>query len=704
MGKIEGKSIIKTLTSLIKSVTGFLTAIPAFLTAIPVFLSAFTGFIAYISNSSISAAGFNKFILENKTFLLITVFMLSLLLFIALIIILIKYKNIQFYGDKNQGPKYRDINKLLKGIAKKKLNLLVVGRTNFFWFDNFDKKKDLYKKALDNDCKFQFIIQHKDVKNNNLNDATKKTIEKHIPQTIENYLELYKYLELKVKNIKDNFKLSFTKIPVNNSMVALYDNKNNYPYFSYDIGQNIDNDQNIVSGQNPYLVFYNNSIIPEIKSELENIRNKSTDYNRIYVLDKNIDDLLKSHSLYSFQRENLNKKMMYHYFKRENCMKTNGFYPPVSIQFLITSNCTAECVMCGHHSINAKNELSKNEIMNVIDYIHDIGTKNIVISGGEPLSRCDCIGILEYAKKKELNVGLFTNGVKKNGESITLCEAGRIKKYCDWVQLSIDSFKDGTYKQIRNIDLSIVRESLENLEAVGVNLDIVFTIQKSNIDEAVEMVKTGKTAFGFRSKVRFKFAHGPDKNNNFLLSGLHDKLDEFLKYSGKDVNFYSKYFNEMIAEDFFTKDDIIRGVPVYSLNRTFKKSGYICHAINYTCVIDAEGNVYPCCFLYDDNVGDNSKIRNKHYSGTLRSNGIITSLSEGVNKLKQVLSENYNRYINYKIPFDEEACNYCTRHFYQNAFLNELHETVTEYVKNDKDSNFSDFYSNEDISNYKMWF
>jgi MoaA/NifB/PqqE/SkfB family radical SAM enzyme len=691
--KIDNEESLYRRKTFLDFLTATVDLFKVFSSFSPIATAFFSAATVYIKTNSN-----NKHLLPIFFILLILFLFFSLLSFIVFVINYLSNRNIQFYMDKNQGPKYWENKKILNIISRKKLNLLVVGRTNISWFRELEKLKKYYKKALNNNCRILFIIQHEDVKNSNIDNDTKEIIKNDYPETIKNYNELYKYLKDEKLNVKENFKLSLTKIPVNNSMTALYKTDGYYYYFSYDI------DKIIKKSKNPYLVFRNSQIIDEMKYKLENIMNNSTDIFDYDVKHEEINDeinkLLKKYSLSSAQRENKNKRMLYHYFERKNCLEKNGFYPPVSVQLLITSKCTAKCIMCGHHLINNKNELCKIDIMNIIDYIHDIGTKNIIISGGEPLSRCDCIGILEYAKKKELNVGLITNGVKKNGESITLCEAAQVKKYCDWVQISIDSFDNDTYKQIRNIDLSIVKESLENLEAAGVNLEIVFTIQKLNIDEAIEMVKTGKTVFGFRSKVRFKFAHGPDKNNNFLLFGLSNKLDEFLKYSGKDINFYSEYFNEMIAKEYFTKNDILNGLPLYSLNRTFKKCGYVCHAVNYTCVIDAEGNIYPCCFLYDDNAGEDSTIRSRHYSGTLRSNGLIAPLSDGENKLKQVLSENYNRYSNYKIPFDEEACNYCTRHFYQNAFLNELDKIIAKY----KEYKFDDLYPHEDSSNSKIWF
>ena len=619
-------------------------------------------------------------------------FIFSLLFLIVAIYILWKKKDIQFFSDRDKVPKNFHINKLLKYASKKRLNLTVIGRNNTSWFEDIDEKKELYKKALERNCRIKFIIQNEFVENSNIkNDETIKKIKGEIKDTIQKFKIIYETLKAQNHSVGDNFKLLLTSNPVDNSMTVLYEN-DNFLHFSYDIGLNID--------RNPYLVFLNNSVIPELKDKFsESEKNNCIDifkYEEKYNEGKNrIDKLIQEYSQFSLQRDNQNRKLTYHYFEREKYVREKEFYPPVSIQLLITSNCTTNCIMCDHHSISSKDELSENEIEIILDYINDLGTKNIIISGGEPLFRDDCIEILEAAKSRNLNVGLLTNGIKRDNKSITSDDARRIKKACDWVQLSIDSFKPNTYKQIRKGDFDIVKESIGNLEAAEVNVEIVFTIQKLNIDEATEIINAGKTIFN-NTKIRFKFAHGPNNSNKFLLSDDERKLLEFERNCEKNANFNTEYIKKMFAQEYFNTDDIIKGTPLFSKNKTFKSNRYVCHAIKHSCKIDAEGYIYPCCFLYDDNVGEDSEIRSKYNIGSLRIGKVI---HKEENRLKKILSEKADWFKNQPIPLQDEACNNCTRHFYQNAFLNELDKIVREY----KDIDFIDTYTQEKSDNSKIW-
>ena len=641
-----------------------------------------------------------QIIITSSTFLLIALsaFIISLIFLIITIFLSKKKRNIRFFSDRNKVPIEFTNNNILENLSKRRLNMKSIGRTNISWFKDIEIKKGLYKNALTNGCNIIFVIQHDFVKNANMKDKDKaKSILGEREKTIEKFKELHKYYKDSGILVDDAFKLLLTSVAVDNSITALYNNNNYYYHFSYDIGLNIE--------KNPYLVFLNNSVIPELKDKFHEGEKNCIDifeYEKRCNKAKNkIDKLIDRYSQFSGQRENHNKKLVYHYFERKKKLENKEFYPPVSIQLLITNNCTTTCIMCGHHSINTVNkELSTSQIYTIIDNIHDIDTKNIIISGGEPLYRNDCFEILKYAKDKDLNVGLLTNGIKidktsKKKCAITPSDALRIKYSCDWVQLSIDSFDPDTYKKIRNTEFDIVKESIANLEEAEVNLEIAFTIQDSNINEAIEIVRNGMTNIEIKTKIRFKFAHGPNNEHQFLLTNKKNELIEFISECENNTNFNTEYIKEMFRGNFFNTEDIINGEPLLSKNKAFKDKGYLCHAINYSCKIDAEGDIYPCCFLYDDNVGKDSDIRQRHKAGSLRTNNII----QNKDALKSILSDRFEQFRNDIIPLHEKACNYCTRHFYQNAFLNEL----DKIVKDHDDIHFIYPNNQEESDNSKMW-
>jgi MoaA/NifB/PqqE/SkfB family radical SAM enzyme len=109
-----------------------------------------------------------------------------------------------------------------------------------------------------------------------------------------------------------------------------------------------------------------------------------------------------------------------------------------------------------------------------------------------------------------------------------------------------------------------------------------------------------------------------------------------------------------------------------------RPKGYKCHAIDLTCLINANGDVYPCCFLFDDN-NANSSFRNRYKIGSLSP--LPKEITKEDNPLAKIWYENslLNSYRQSLLPIEDEACYYCTRYFYQNELLNELHEIFRNY-------------------------
>jgi len=615
-------------------------------------------------------------------------------------VFLLRKKNVVVYPGRNDVPsKFIDTNSRLKYISKKKINMTVIGRTNISWFRDVNAKKELYKDALKNDCEITFILQHEFVESIGVMNENKiEQRQEERMEALQTFEEIRCYLLKEVgESISRKFRLLFTMTPVSNSMTALFKN-GYYDFFSYDMGLNIEN--------NPYVMFLNNSVIQELKDKFTRSQENCIDLleykSKCEEGKAEIRELLDSYPAFSPQRKNENKKLLYHYFKRKDCIrKRNGeFYPPVSIQLLIASTCTTRCITCDQHEIGGKGELNNEEVRNVIDYICDIGTRNIIISGGEPLSRDKCIEFLEYAKGKGLNVGLLTNGIKHGNVSLTDEDARRISESCKWTQLSIDSFRNDTYKQIRGADLDIVKKSAENLKNAGVNLEIAFNIQKLNIGEAVDLVHENTSPL-YNIRVRFKFAHGLNNKNGFLLTTDDESmLREFIASCSKCDCFNSEYIKSMFENGFFTYESIISGKPLTLAKDYINKKKDKCHILDYSCKIAADGEVYPCCYLYDPNEGADSKMRSENSIGALRKEGVdlVPRLSDGENRLKTIWLSEMGRNNENTMPVLQRACCRCTRHFYQNAFMNGLDRIVGNYENYDlRDASYCEEIDSEEI-------
>ncbi len=625
----------------------------------------------------------------NFVLKLVGIFIPILLSFIILVIwkFLICGRKINFYLNRNNPPKLFNPNQMLKYIQKKNYDLCVIGRTNCYWFypecnHNSSITSDrnrLIKEAIDVGCHITFIVQKKNYFYENLDEETNKKIQKDLEKTID----IFKNIKGSIENggNKKNLQLKFTEKEIENSMTRISTSQKNIPYFTYDIGQNDE--------KRPFIIFKKNTVFHEFRKKFNFIEENSIlleEYEELKIkVIEEIEDLIKINNQYSLQREDSVRKIINLFLERR--FKRSGYNCPISIQLLITNECSTNCIMCNHNEITST-EITTQDIKRILDYINDLGTKNIIISGGEPLCHKDCIDILSYAKNDaKLNVGLLTNGLPQGAKPLTAEEANSLCKTCDWIQISLDSFNKEIYEKIRcGANFDSVKKSILELEKAGdiynTNIEICYTIQHENISEAIKIIKN-EIDFDFKSKVRFKFAHGPDPNNKFLLNNDDDekKLTEFVRNCNESQRFNTKYLRDMFYHNYFDKDNVLKGSPVENKTKEFTRKNYKCHVIRYTCKIDATGNVYPCCFLYDDNQGENSILRKKHCKGKLfdkytKSVMPLNELTE--NPLKAIwerMATEYN-----EIPLDDTACYNCTRHFYQNEILNKLEEIIDDQV------------------------
>lgn len=362
--------------------------------------------------------------------------------------------------------------------------------------------------------------------------------------------------------------------------------------------------------------------------------------------------------------------------------RVHAMPPPMSVQLLLTNRCTTKCRMCTHYQLPQQNglELRRDELHHTLDWIADLGTRSVVLSGGEPLNHTDVKDVLFHAKRtNELNIGILTSGLVDGGKAIEANLAECLKETVAWMQVSIDSFDPLRYKRIRGQDLTECTKSLRTLRDAGVpNVEICYTIQKDNIDEIIR-----GEAFDFARKygegipVRYKFAHG--QGGPFLTS--RDKIERAVQQIDRQSG---HYISDMLRKGVYTIDGIAKGLPTESRMADFKNRGHRCMALTTTLFINSNGDVYPCCYLFDDNVFK-SPYRAKYRLGSLRSetSGHVPGRHDGVeNPLAAIWrGGQLQRHRAHTLPVETTACGKCTRHVHQNELMNSIRGILENHEK-----------------------
>jgi len=397
--------------------------------------------------------------------------------------------------------------------------------------------------------------------------------------------------------------------------------------------------------------------------------------------------------------------------------KLNQIPPPLCVQMQVSATCSTGCNMCDHWEAAKKDkallnrQLSTKAWKRVFADVAGFGVKSAIFSGGEPLMRDDIAELLKAAYNAGLRIGLLTNGtmpLKDAEKKEKVFEA--IRTYVDWVAISIDGTpkEDGDIrKEIVEKRFARIKEFCEGLSG-GPKLSATVTLQNANIGmnlkEVIEFI-TGTDTDEKHLKiprVNFKLATGYEKaliekkNYQFLAKKEDVKaLREFLWNNPltENENNNLDYLRRCFASDIFNVDDVAEGAPVKSF---YDSSGLRCHTPFLFSLIDGDGSVYPCCHLFRDNHGYDSKTkiyRSAHKMGNIKNN----KFSEIWNGRRYAKERESLKEINPGEP-NFEPCGECTRHCQHNRVLTQI------YREYEKDEKALDALVDKNPSNDPVWF
>ena len=157
------------------------------------------------------------------------------------------------------------------------------------------------------------------------------------------------------------------------------------------------------------------------------------------------------------------------------------------LRLSVTQRCNLNCLYCGSGCPDL-NEMTADEIRQVVEVFALCGIDKVRLTGGEPLVRTDIVEIAE----KTVNIDgikklvLTTNGVNLKKYASDLKSAGVTA-----VNVSIDSLDRENYKRITGADcLPSVLDGLDEAEKAGLKLRVnAVLIRGENDGEAEKLIE-----------------------------------------------------------------------------------------------------------------------------------------------------------------------------------------------------------------------
>ncbi len=613
------------------------------------------------------------------------------------------------WEDKRLTP--FSIGSILEKLQKGHM-LEIIARSGIHWLcggpnANAETRKelqgDIYR-AVRKGGSIHFVIQNQNVPVPWFDKGETDLLRTHIELATKSFEEIDIRLKDTKNSLKDRneaskfgeFKMSITNSVVANSMTR-YSDSTGGGHFIFDISTEFQSQKPDQKNDTfkPFLLFETPcEAVAEFNEKFSDLLKSQDTYDKsVFDTKRNkglakIDSLIKTYASHSLQRGDTSKQQARIAADYHKAKKNRDRIPaPACVQLLVTNKCSSVCEMCDHGKMhNPDAEMNMNDLTQVLKMIKRLGTKSVVISGGEPLAFGPIFKVLEIAQEKpKLHIGLLTNGIRMvstdDGEnerrSLIAEEATIICNTCDWVQVSVDAFNSKTYSQIRKPEpLKTTLTSIDKLlEAGHSGIEACYTIQSENIQELVDLRFSDIPSPLSKIPIRFKIAHSVEESqficqDRSLLERALSNLSNISNDENNNINMNTGYLEDMLDGLYFDYEDILSGAPIRKLMTSYSGKGYKCHILRHMCKIDANGDIYPCCFLFDDNKAS-STLRDGFRLGQLKgqSNRIKSD-----DRLAEIWRDDSTLAIlrGRTLPIDEAACDRCTRHFYQNEFLNEV--------------------------------
>lgn len=161
-----------------------------------------------------------------------------------------------------------------------------------------------------------------------------------------------------------------------------------------------------------------------------------------------------------------------------------------NLRISLTPECNLRCIYChAEGEVNPKEQMSTEEIAELMQVAAKFGIRSIKFTGGEPMLRPDLLDIIR-AVPPGIESSMTTNGTLLAGKAAALREAGLSR-----VNVSLDTLRPDRYREITGRDqldrvLAGIRAAIDaGLTPVKLNMVLLEGINDDEFDDFMEFVR-----------------------------------------------------------------------------------------------------------------------------------------------------------------------------------------------------------------------
>ena len=272
---------------------------------------------------------------------------------------------------------------------------------------------------------------------------------------------------------------------------------------------------------------------------------------------------------------------------------------PLDVCFGITNQCNLNCKHCLAADSRNSQDLSKNELLNIIGQIKELRIFNVAIFGGEPLMRKDFFTIIDALSKLKLNLSLNTNG--------TLISKDMAKRLAQYPIKTYTVSLDGSCKKVQDPfrgkgSFAKTIKGIQNLITQGQNVLISTIVTRFNYRDIEKIILLGKK-LGAR-QVRFNevmYIGNAACYHKSLIMTAREKLRLL-----DNLRALKNSFDGFVTGSILQVIDIMEEIKRKPKER-FPLQISPCGAATQKCAIRPDGWVVPCEILWELKAGNLKK-------------------------------------------------------------------------------------------------
>ncbi|XHS78830.1 radical SAM/SPASM domain-containing protein [Burkholderiaceae bacterium UC74_6] len=263
----------------------------------------------------------------------------------------------------------------------------------------------------------------------------------------------------------------------------------------------------------------------------------------------------------------------------------------------LTERCNSRCISCDYWR-TGRRDLSLEQLEALLPALRKLGTREVLISGGEPLLHPEWADIADRLLAQDLRLWLLTAGLAlaKHAQAA----AQRFER----ITVSLDGADRASYAAIRGVDaFDAVCAGVRAAVQAGTHVNLRVTVQRGNFRQLPQFValarSLGAASVSFLAADLANTAAFGREHEQGAVSGLAiagEELDDFAQVLNQLERSEAQAFTQR-----FIEESPLKLRRLHSYYTALAGQGPFptvhCNAPEFSAVMQADGQVRPCFFI-----------------------------------------------------------------------------------------------------------